>query len=272
MPRTSARSGRKGTRQTSSCGRLRFSPGELAQTLAELDEAVVRVAAGVAYVHGQVETRAIPARSRSAVRAGSTRQSSCEAVGVLMRCSFCQLRRAHLGTRASRSHQQELDIAQADRRRQLRAFYCRAHRESFTAYVQLSPPLALQEQLADDDDQRWRSFTYQYPAAWTSARGTTPDDARLTRLTDSSRCCGTMPVTGSKGCSPTASLRVLPPTCPTYGPLWQEEMDSPREAVYLMDMLSERRARSPTRSSSTLTALPRPHRLRDLVSSREVRR
>ena len=42
-------------RQTWARGRLRFSPGELARTLAELDEAVVRVAAGVAYVHGEVE-------------------------------------------------------------------------------------------------------------------------------------------------------------------------------------------------------------------------
>jgi glycolate dehydrogenase FAD-binding subunit len=42
-------------RQTSARGRLRFSPGELAQTLAGLDEAVVRVAAGVAYVPGEVE-------------------------------------------------------------------------------------------------------------------------------------------------------------------------------------------------------------------------
>jgi glycolate dehydrogenase FAD-binding subunit len=41
-------------RQTSARGRLRFSPGKLAQTLAGLDEAVVRVAAGVAYVPGEV--------------------------------------------------------------------------------------------------------------------------------------------------------------------------------------------------------------------------
>jgi glycolate dehydrogenase iron-sulfur subunit len=27
------------------------------------------------------------------------------------------------------------------------------------------------------------------------------------------------------------------PTCPTYGPLWQEEMDSPRGRIYLMDAL-----------------------------------
>ena len=36
-------------------GRLRFSPGELAETLAGLDEAVVRVSAGVAYVPGEVD-------------------------------------------------------------------------------------------------------------------------------------------------------------------------------------------------------------------------
>ena len=30
------------------------------------------------------------------------------------------------------------------------------------------------------------------------------------------------------------------PTCPTYGPLWQEEMDSPRGRVYLMGALLER--------------------------------
>src|SRR6266568_9143139 len=29
------------------------------------------------------------------------------------------------------------------------------------------------------------------------------------------------------------------PTCPTYGPLWQEEMDSPRGRIYLMDSLLE---------------------------------
>ena len=36
-------------------GAAAFSPGELAQTLAGLDEAVVRVSAGVAYVPGEVE-------------------------------------------------------------------------------------------------------------------------------------------------------------------------------------------------------------------------
>src|SRR5438552_5306112 len=29
------------------------------------------------------------------------------------------------------------------------------------------------------------------------------------------------------------------PTCPTYGPLWQEEMDSPRGRIYLMGGLLE---------------------------------
>src|SRR5207247_359576 len=29
------------------------------------------------------------------------------------------------------------------------------------------------------------------------------------------------------------------PTCPTYGPLWQEEMDSPRGRIYLMEGLIE---------------------------------
>src|SRR5439155_20133616 len=29
------------------------------------------------------------------------------------------------------------------------------------------------------------------------------------------------------------------PTCPTYGPLWQEEMDSPRGRIHLMDALVE---------------------------------
>ena len=29
------------------------------------------------------------------------------------------------------------------------------------------------------------------------------------------------------------------PTCPTYGPLWQEEMDSPRGRIYLMAGLIE---------------------------------
>jgi glycolate oxidase FAD binding subunit len=42
-------------RQASARGRLRFSPGELAQTLAGLEEAVVRVSAGVAYVPGEVD-------------------------------------------------------------------------------------------------------------------------------------------------------------------------------------------------------------------------
>src|SRR4029079_5148947 len=31
------------------------------------------------------------------------------------------------------------------------------------------------------------------------------------------------------------------PTCPTYGPLWQEEMDSPRGRIYLMNELVQER-------------------------------
>jgi hypothetical protein len=42
-------------RQSRARGRLRFSPGDLAQTLVGLDEAVVRVSAGVAYVPGEVD-------------------------------------------------------------------------------------------------------------------------------------------------------------------------------------------------------------------------
>ena len=42
-------------RQTRARGRLLFSPGELAETLAGLDEAVVRVSAGVAYVPSAVD-------------------------------------------------------------------------------------------------------------------------------------------------------------------------------------------------------------------------
>jgi glycolate oxidase FAD binding subunit len=48
-------------RQGSAHGRLLFSPGELAPTLAGLDEAVVRVSAGVAYVAGTVPDPRDPA-------------------------------------------------------------------------------------------------------------------------------------------------------------------------------------------------------------------
>jgi glycolate oxidase FAD binding subunit len=43
-------------RQGQSLGRVRFAPGELAGTLASLDEAVVRPAAGVAYVPEEVDS------------------------------------------------------------------------------------------------------------------------------------------------------------------------------------------------------------------------
>jgi glycolate oxidase FAD binding subunit len=48
-------------RQTWSRGRLLFDPGRLAETLAQLDEAVVRVSAGVAYVPDEVEDPREPA-------------------------------------------------------------------------------------------------------------------------------------------------------------------------------------------------------------------
>ena len=60
--RTTARSGRKSeARQTWARGRLRFAPAALAETLAGLDAAVVRVAAGVAYVEDEVEDPRDPA-------------------------------------------------------------------------------------------------------------------------------------------------------------------------------------------------------------------
>jgi glycolate oxidase FAD binding subunit len=49
------------SRQASSLGRLLFRPGELAQTLAVVDEAVVRVSAGVAYVRESLPDRRDPA-------------------------------------------------------------------------------------------------------------------------------------------------------------------------------------------------------------------
>ena len=55
-------------RQTSALGRLRFSPGELGPTLAGLDEAVVRVAAGVAYVPDEVDDPRDPAEIALAER------------------------------------------------------------------------------------------------------------------------------------------------------------------------------------------------------------
>ena len=66
-PRTSARSGRRRRRgRRRSQGRLLFSPGELAQTLAGLDEAVVRVSAGRRLrAAARSTTRATRARSRS---------------------------------------------------------------------------------------------------------------------------------------------------------------------------------------------------------------
>ena len=52
-------------RQGESRGRLRFDPGRLAETLTELDEAVVRPAAGVAYTPGDtVSQGADPALER----------------------------------------------------------------------------------------------------------------------------------------------------------------------------------------------------------------
>lgn len=58
------------SRQASSRGRVRFTPGALAETLASLDEAVVRPAAGVAYVPHPVavDTQEGLARLQEAVR------------------------------------------------------------------------------------------------------------------------------------------------------------------------------------------------------------
>jgi glycolate oxidase FAD binding subunit len=55
-------------RQRSSQGRLLFAPGELARTLAELDEAVVRVSAGVAHVRDPVPDPRDPAEIALAER------------------------------------------------------------------------------------------------------------------------------------------------------------------------------------------------------------
>ena len=44
------------------------------------------------------------------------------------------------------------------------------------------------------------------------------------------------------------------PTCPTYGVLWQEEMDSPRGRIYLMGALVDGTIPLSTRPSSTSTA------------------
>jgi glycolate oxidase FAD binding subunit len=49
------------SRQASSLGRLLFRPGELVQTLAVVDEAVVRVSAGVAYVRESLPDHRDPA-------------------------------------------------------------------------------------------------------------------------------------------------------------------------------------------------------------------
>jgi hypothetical protein len=59
-------------RQSRAQGRLSFDPGRLGETLAGLDEAVVRVSAGVAYVPGPVEDVRDPAEVALAerVRAG----------------------------------------------------------------------------------------------------------------------------------------------------------------------------------------------------------
>ena len=55
-------------RQAAAGGRLRFAPGDLEETLAGLDEAVVRPASGVAYVPHPVETD-LPASVRALNRA-----------------------------------------------------------------------------------------------------------------------------------------------------------------------------------------------------------
>ena len=61
-------------RQGRAQGRLLFAPGELAATLAGLDEAVVRVSAGVAYVAGAGARPARPRRARA--RRARARRSS----------------------------------------------------------------------------------------------------------------------------------------------------------------------------------------------------
>ena len=53
------------------------------------------------------------------------------------------------------------------------------------------------------------------------------------------------------------------PTCPTYGPLWQEEMDSPRGRIYLMEGLVDGSIQLSRHGRRALRPLPRLHGLRD---------
>ena len=82
-------------RQGRSQGRLLFAPGELASTLAGLDEAVVRVSAGVAYVREPVPRPARPGRARARrararrARPGGGARVNPELLSDCVHCGFC---------------------------------------------------------------------------------------------------------------------------------------------------------------------------------------
>jgi hypothetical protein len=67
-------------RQSSSRGRLSFDPGALAEALGGLDEAVVRVSAGVAHVPGTVADQRDPAAIALAERV----RAQLDPAGVLL--------------------------------------------------------------------------------------------------------------------------------------------------------------------------------------------
>ena len=58
------------------------------------------------------------------------------------------------------------------------------------------------------------------------------------------------------------------PTCPTYGPLWQEEMDSPRGRILLMSGLVDGTVELSPTTVDALRPLPRVHGLRDVLPVR----
>ena len=55
------------------------------------------------------------------------------------------------------------------------------------------------------------------------------------------------------------------PTCPTYGPLWREEMDSPRGRIYLMGGLVDGTIPLSPTTCRALRPLPRLHGVPDVV-------
>ncbi|MGH3134166.1 MAG: hypothetical protein ACRDNY_10595, partial [Gaiellaceae bacterium] len=69
-------------RQRAAHGRLRFEPGRLAETLAELPEAVVRPSAGVAYTPGETVSQG-SAPSDAAARLVEAIRQQLDPNGVL---------------------------------------------------------------------------------------------------------------------------------------------------------------------------------------------